>query len=214
MEALMNDHCTCQQLRLISGASNRLMLNLNRKSSASSYPGLSQKEGWEGEIASQPEWWHHFSKRTRSWQVNWNHHWCYLFSNAPRLTGDILFGTHPKGERGAQRFSAPSRADSRSVLTPKQWDSLETCSGICHNPAPHGENTNALSSLFTHISRSVAMLVSHLNICHNIRKQEIVCYKKESLLKILFFVLDKCQQKFNLWEGSVLQMLKHRWDDT
>ena len=132
-------------LRLISGASNRLMLNLNRKCSASSSQGLSLKKvgGGGGAIAFPLEWWHHFSKRTRSWQVNWNHHWCYLFSNAPRLTGDILFGTHPKGGRGAQRFSAPSRADSRSVLTPKQWDSLETCSGICHNPAPHEENTNA-----------------------------------------------------------------------
>lgn len=124
-------------LRLISAASNRLMLNLNSKWSASGSRSLSQKK-WGGKgrggIASPAEWWHHFSKRTRSWQVNWNHHWCYLFSNAPRLTGDILFGTHPKGGRDAQRFSAPSRADSRSVLTPKQWDSLETCSGICHNP--------------------------------------------------------------------------------
>lgn len=103
-------------------------------------------------------------KRTRSWQVNWNHHWCYLFSNVPRLTGDILFGAHPKGGRGAQRFSAPSRADSRSVLTPKQWDSLETCSGICHNPAPHEENTNALSSLFTHIQicRDACLPPQHL----------------------------------------------------
>lgn len=130
------------------------MLNLNRKRSASGSQGLSQKRGGERKaerlrprqsdgITSQ--------KHARVWQVNWNHHWCYLFSNVPLLTGDILFGTHPKGGRGAQRFSAPSRADSRSVLTPKQWDSLETCSGICHNPAPHEENTNALSSLFIHI---------------------------------------------------------------
>lgn len=150
-------------LQPISGASNRLMLNLNRKWSASSSWGMSQKEvgsrGREGEcgIASQPARWHHFSKRTRSWQVNWNHHWCYLFSNAPRLTGDILFAVYPKGELGAQRFSAPSRSDSRSVLTPKQCDSLETCSGICHNPAPCKENTNALNSLFTLIYRSVLM---------------------------------------------------------
>lgn len=140
-------------LRLISAASNRLMLNLNRKWSASSIQGLSLKRrvGGREAIAFPAEWWHHFSKRTRLWQVNWNHHWCYLFSNVTRLTGDILFGTHPKGGHGAQRFSVPSRADSHSVLTPKQWDSLESCSGICHNPAPHEENTNALISLFTHI---------------------------------------------------------------
>lgn len=149
-------------LQLISGASNRLMLNLNRKWSASSSWGMSQKEvGSIGGIASQPAWWHHFSKRTCLWQVNWNHHWCYLFSNAPRLTGDILFGVYPKGELGAQRFAAPSRSDSRSVLTPKQRDSLETCSGICHNPAPSKENTNSLNSLFTLISLSVLMLVSY-----------------------------------------------------
>lgn len=75
-------------------------------------------------------------KRARSWQVNRNHHWCYLFSNVSCLTGDILFGTHPEGGRGAPRSTAPSHADSRSVLTPKQWDSPETRSGICHNPAP------------------------------------------------------------------------------
>lgn len=56
------------------------------------------------------------------------------------------------------------------------------------------------------------MLVSHLSICHLTRKQEIVYSKKkkESPLKIRFFVLDKCQQKFNLWKGSVLQMPKHQ----
>lgn len=154
-------------LRLISGASNRLMLNLNRKWSASSSRGLSQKRRGEREeerLHPQQSDGITSKKRTRSWQVNWNHHWCYLFSNVPRLTGDILFGTHPKGGCGAQRFSAPSRADSRSVLTPKQWDSLETCSGICHNPAPHEENTNALSSLFTHIQicRNACLPPQHL----------------------------------------------------
>lgn len=152
-------------LELLSGASNRLMLNLSRKWSASSSWGMSQKEG-EG-IASQPAWWHHFSKRTCLWQVNWNHHWCYLFSNAPRLTGDILFGTYPKGELGAQRFSAPSCADSRSALTPKRWDSLETCSGICHNPTPRNKNKNALSVVFAHTSRSLLIVVFYFSIsCH------------------------------------------------
>lgn len=167
------------------------MLNLNRKWCASGSRGLSQKRGGGkggGAIASPAEWWHHFSKRTRSWQVNWNHHWCYLFSNVPRLTGDILFGTHPKGGCGAQRFSAPSRADSRSVLTPKQWDSLETCSGICHNPAPHEENTNALSSLFTHIQicRNACLPLQHLPP-HQKTRDCLPQKKKESPLKIWFF---------------------------
>lgn len=63
-----------------------------------------------------------------------------------------MFRACPMGGGGGARcFSAPSRADSHTVPTPKQEDSLETCSGICHNPAPHEENMNALSSLFTHI---------------------------------------------------------------
>lgn len=154
-----------------------------------------RRRGGEG-IATQPAWWHHFSKRTRSWQVNWNHHWCYLFSNAPRLTGDILFGTYPKGEFGAQRFTAPSCADSRSALTPKHWDSLETCSGICHNPAPRKENKNSLNLLFAHISRSVLIVISYFSIRDHIRNQKIVCKKN---FQIGSFMPEKNVNKFSVY---------------
>ncbi len=43
--------------------------------------------------------------------VNPNHHWCYLFSNVPRLTGDILFCARPTG---------PCVCVCRVWLTPKQ----------------------------------------------------------------------------------------------
>lgn len=149
-------------------------------------------------------------KRTRSWQVNWNHHWCYLFSNVPRLTGDILFGTHPKGGRGAQRFSAPSHSDSRLVLTPKQWGSLETCSGICHNPAPRrGKHKFTQLLVYTHPDLSTCLSPTSASAS----TQEIVCptpirAKKKVRLRLdfFFFTLDKCHQKFNLWKESVLQM--------
>lgn len=180
-------------LRPISGASNRLMLNLSRKWSASSSRGLS--EGGGGWLHPQQSDGITSKKRTCSWQVNWNHHWCYLFSNVPRLTGDILFGTHPKGGRGAQRFSAPSHSDSRSVLTPKQWDSLETCSGICHNPAPQRRKRKCTQLLvYTHpdLSRRSSPTSASATA------QEIVCppqppqppsKKKEGPLKIRFFFL-------------------------
>lgn len=48
-------------LSMMSGVSNRLTLNLNRKWSASSKWGLSQNRGLV--IASPAEWWHHFLKR-------------------------------------------------------------------------------------------------------------------------------------------------------
>ncbi len=55
---------------------------------------------------------HHSSKTpARRWQVNPNHHWCYLFSNVPRLTGDILFCARPTG---------PCVCVCRVWLTPKQ----------------------------------------------------------------------------------------------
>ncbi|TNN70635.1 hypothetical protein EYF80_019072 [Liparis tanakae] len=50
---------------------------------------------------------------------------CNLLRYQGGGAGDILFGTHPKGDRGAQRFSAPSRTDSRSVPTPKQGGSAD-----------------------------------------------------------------------------------------
>lgn len=34
--------------------------------------------------------------------------------------------------------------------------------------------------------------------------------KRKSVKNLIFFFSDKCQQKFNLWKGSVLQMPKHR----
>lgn len=57
----------------------------------------------------------------------------------------------------ARRSSAPSRADSRSALTPKQWHSLETCSGICHNPAPREEKHK----------RTRLLVYTHIQICRN-----------------------------------------------
>lgn len=180
------------------------MLNLNRKWGASSSWGMSQKEG-EG-IATQPAWWHHFSKRTRSWQVNWNHHWCYLFSNAPRLTGDILFGAYPKGEFGAQRFTAPSCADSRSALTPKQWDSPETCSGICHNPAPRKENKNALNILFAHISRSVLILCSCLLFQHQRSHRKSRNCLQKNISNWIICARKKRQQNFSSCKRSGVKM--------
>lgn len=210
----MNDHCTRLTQQLVKtdiGSLQRIDVESESEMECVSQPRPVSEEvggGWSGAIAFPAEWWHHFSKRTRSWQVNWNHHWCYLFSNAPRLTGDILFGTHPKGGRGAQRFSAPSRADSSSVLTPKQWDSLETCSGICHNPAPHEENTNA----HILICRTARLPPRRLNTT---LENKIVCPPKkrksvEDYILFLVFVLDNYQQKCNQWKRSVMQMPKLR----
>lgn len=126
-------------------------------------------------------------KRAGSWQVNWNHHWCYLFSNVPCLTGDILFGTHPEGGRGAPRSMAPSHADSRSVLTPKQWDSPETRSGICHHPAPQWRKTQMRSAPCLHTSRSVVMLPPHLSICHHTRLFGPSSSRKRKSIKDFFF---------------------------
>lgn len=136
-------------LKLISGASNRLTWNVTRKWSVSRRRGLSL--GGLGRLHPRQSDGITSKKRAHSWQVNWNHHWCYLFSNVPCLTGDILFGTHPEGGRGAPRSTAPSHADSRSVLTPKEWDSPETRSGICHNPAPQWRKHNCARLLvYTH----------------------------------------------------------------
>lgn len=59
-----------------------------------------------------------------------------------RLTGNILFGTRPRGGHAPRRVSAPSHTDGAD--TPDQRDSLETRCRICHNPAAHeDEKTKA-----------------------------------------------------------------------
>lgn len=167
-------------LRQISGASNRLTLYLNWKWSASSRQDLSQNCGGVGFHPQQSDG-ITSKKHTHSWQVNWNHHWCYLFSNVTRLTGDILFGTHPTGGRGAQRFSAPSHPDSRSVLTPKQWDSLETCSGICHNPAPQ-RRKHKCTQLLVYTHPDLSQWLSPTSTSATTR--EIVCVPPPQKMKV------------------------------
>lgn len=101
-----------------------------------------------------------------------------------------MFGTHPKGGRGARRFSAPSHSDSRSVLTPKQWDSLETCSGICHNPAPRrGKHKFTQLLVYTHPDLSPCLSPTSASAT----TQEIVCptpirAKKKVRLRLDFFL--------------------------
>lgn len=100
----------------------------------------------------------------------------------------------------------PFCADTKGVGLTRDslWNLSQSCTTM--------KKTQLRSAPCLHTSRSVAMLPSHLSICHHARLFAPPPLENESPLKIFFFFFPEINvNAFNVWKACLLsQMLKHR----